>query len=263
MMGMWLNSFLFFLFFCIFKMFYDKCNAMVLEADVTVQGLNTANETGVPIMAHPPAIYSDNTLQQWLETVLASSLKGIKLDFKSLKAVGPSLDLLRQLTEAGRVRRPVWVNADILRGPNGSSSVSVLCRFLTLVQEKYPEATLSPGWTTLYVPLFPNSTYTQAMVEKMQELVGALPQRVTFPVRAVMVRAAWPHFSWLLGQSERYSLTLWQGASDPVSVDDLLYIRDNTAAHQVYYDLFEPVLSQFKDLASRGRAIRRGKSWVE
>lgn len=41
------------------------------------------------------------------------------------------------------------------------------------------------------------------MVEKMQELVGPVPQRVTFPVRAVMVRAAWPHFSWLLGQSER------------------------------------------------------------
>ncbi|VTJ66917.1 Hypothetical predicted protein [Marmota monax] len=177
---------------------------MVLEADVTVHGLNTANETGVPIMAHPPAIYSDNTLQQWLETVLASSLKGIKLDFKSLKAVGPSLDLLQQLTEAGKVRRPVWLNADILRGPNVPLPIEVnATQFLALVQEKYPQATLSPGWTTLYMPLFPNSTYTQAMVEKMQELVGALPQRVTFPVRAVMVRAAWPHFSWLLGQSER------------------------------------------------------------
>lgn len=49
----------------------------------------------------------------------------------------------------------------------------------------------------------------------------------------------------------RYSLTLWQGASDPVSVDDLLYIRDNSATHQIYYDLFEPVLSQFKQLACR------------
>jgi hypothetical protein len=49
---------------------------MVLEADVTVEGFNTANETKVPIMAHPPAIYSDNTLQEWLEAVLASSQKG-------------------------------------------------------------------------------------------------------------------------------------------------------------------------------------------
>ncbi|XP_048207350.1 protein FAM151A isoform X1 [Perognathus longimembris pacificus] len=239
-------------------------DAMALEADVTVEGLNTVNETGVPIMAHPPDIYSDNTLQNWLETVLASSQKSIKLDFKSIKAVGRSLDLLRQLTEAGRVRRPVWINADILRGPNVPISIEVnAIQFLALVQEKYPKTTLSLGWTTLYVS--PNNTYTQAMVEKMQALLGDQPQRVTFPLRAVMVRAAWPHFSWLLGQSDRYSLTLWQGANDPVSVDDLLYIRDNTAAHQVYYDLFEPVLSQFKQMAlndTRKRTYYTGSSLV-
>ncbi|KAM7098516.1 protein FAM151A [Molossus nigricans] len=243
-----------------------ESNIMILEADVNIEGLNTANETGVPIMAHPPAIYSDNTLQQWLEAVLSSSQKGIKLDFKSLKAVAPSLDLLRRLTENGKVRRPVWVNADILKGPNVPISIEVnATQFLALVKEKYPEATLSPGWTTLYVPQFPNSTYTRAMVEKMQGLVGGLSQRITFPVRAVMVRAAWPHFSWLLGQSDRYSLTLWQGASDPLSVDDLLYIRDNCATHQIYYDLFEPVLSQFKQLAmnaTRTRSYYTGGSLI-
>ena len=50
---------------------------------------------------------------------------GIKLDFKSLKAVGPSLDLLRQLTLEGKVRRPVWINADILRGPNVPISIEI------------------------------------------------------------------------------------------------------------------------------------------
>ncbi|XP_008831215.1 protein FAM151A [Nannospalax galili] len=241
-------------------------DVMVLEADVNVEGFATANETRVPIMAHPPAIYSDNTLEQWLEAVLASSQKGIKLDFKSLKAVGPSLDLLRQLTDSGRIQRPVWVNADIVKGPNVPISVEInATQFLALVQEKYPEVTLSLGFTTLYVPQLPNSTYTQDMVEKMQELVRALPQRVTFPVRAVMARAAWPHFSWLLGQSERYSLTLWQGTSDPVSVDDLLYIRDNSATHQIYYDLFEPVLSKFKQLAlnaTRKRTYYTGGSLI-
>nr|XP_045226498.1 protein FAM151A isoform X2 [Macaca fascicularis] len=225
-------------------------NITVLEADVNVEGLGTANETGVPIMAHPPAIYSDNTLEQWLDAVLGSSQKGIKLDFKNIKAVGPSLDLLRRLTEEGKVRRPVWINADILKGPNMLISTEVnATQFLALVQEKYPKATLSPGWTTFYMSTFPNRTYTRAMVEKMHELVGVVPQRVTFPVRSSMVRAAWPHFSWLLSQSERYSLTLWQAASDPLSVEDLLYVRDNTAVHQVYYDIFEPLLSQFKQLA--------------
>ncbi|KAB0339230.1 hypothetical protein FD754_024042 [Muntiacus muntjak] len=237
-----------------------------LSADITIQGLGTVNETGVPIMAHPPAVYSDNTLEQWLEAVLASSQKGIKLDFKSIKAVGPSLDLLRRLTEEGKVRRPVWINADIQKGPNVGISIEInATQFLALVQEKYPEATLSPGWTTFYLPLFPNVTYTRAMVEKMQELVGALPQKVTFPVLAVMARAAWPHFSWLLAQSDRYTLTMWQSASDPVSVDDLLYIRDNTATHQVYYDIFEPFLSQFKQLAmntSRKQSYYTGGSLI-
>lgn len=43
---------------------------MILEADVNLQGHNTANETNIPIMAHPPDIYSDNTLEDWLDDVL-------------------------------------------------------------------------------------------------------------------------------------------------------------------------------------------------
>ncbi|XP_027708528.1 protein FAM151A [Vombatus ursinus] len=234
-------------------------DVMVLEADVNVEGLNTDNETGVPIMAHPPAIYSNNTLEHWLEAVLTRSIKGIKLDFKSIQAVGPSLDLLRKQTEDGKVQRPVWINADILNGPNVPIPIAVnATRFLSLVQEKYPDATLSVGWTTLYSPFTPNSTYTQDMIEKMHSLVEALPQKVTFPVWAVMARAAWSHFSWLLSQSERYSLTLWQSASDPVTVDDLLYIRKHSATHQIYYDLFEPILSQFKQLARERSGSSRG-----
>ena len=39
--------------------------------------------------------------------------------------MGPSLALLRRLTEDGKVRRPVWINADILRGPNVPISIEV------------------------------------------------------------------------------------------------------------------------------------------
>lgn len=45
---------------------------MILEADVNVQGHNTVNETDIPIMAHPPDVYSDNTLEEWLDAVLKS-----------------------------------------------------------------------------------------------------------------------------------------------------------------------------------------------
>lgn len=51
---------------------------MILEADITLEGYGTPNEKLIPIMAHPPDIYSDNTLDQWLDAVLASR-KGSRL----------------------------------------------------------------------------------------------------------------------------------------------------------------------------------------
>ena len=47
-------------------------------------------------------------------------------------------------------------------------------QFLALVQEKYLEITLSPGWTTISLPLLPNGIYTKTTVEKMPELMGAV-----------------------------------------------------------------------------------------
>lgn len=49
---------------------------MILEADVNLHGKGTAEEKPIPIMAHPPKIYSDNTLDEWLDVVLASQKGG-------------------------------------------------------------------------------------------------------------------------------------------------------------------------------------------
>ncbi|XP_073499534.1 protein FAM151A isoform X2 [Phyllobates terribilis] len=147
---------------------------MVLEADVNVEGQGTPNETNIPIMAHPPAVYSDNTLQEWLDTVIRSS-QGIKLDFKNIKAVGPSLDILLAKSSKTPINRPVWLNADIVPGPNVYHEIGV------------------------------NAT--------------------------------------------QYSLTLWQGSSDPLKLDDLLFIRDNSQPEEIYYDIYDPLLSEFKQIA--------------
>ncbi|XP_030061494.1 protein FAM151A [Microcaecilia unicolor] len=231
-----------------------QSDAMVLEADVNIEGLYTPNETETPIMAHFPDIYSDNTLQEWLDTVLTST-KGIKLDFKSIKAVGPSLDVL--VKKSSQIKRPVWINADIMNGPNVFLNIAVnASRFLDLIQRKYPNVTISPGWMTLYLPVLSNKTYTWEMIWGMYDLVKDLPQRITFPVRAVMIKPAWQYFNWLLQQSDRYSLTLWQGELDPITVEDLLYVRDNSRAEEIYYDIYEPVLSQFKEAAFKSNRRR-------
>uniref|UniRef100_A0A3Q0R1N9 Protein FAM151A n=1 Tax=Amphilophus citrinellus TaxID=61819 RepID=A0A3Q0R1N9_AMPCI len=191
-------------------------DSMILEADVTLRGYGTPDQQPVPIMAHPPDIYSDNTLDEWLDAVLASG-KGIKLDFKAVESVGLSLDLLKQKEIITGINRPVWINADILRGPNVPSFVPPV-----------------------------NGSRQNFTIPNADEYVSS----VTFPVHAMLVRSGWQHLSWLLNQSPRFSLTLWQGSDHP-SVSDLLFVRDNTHPSQVYYDIYEPTLSEFKAAAGK------------
>ena len=96
-------------------------STMMIEADVSLGAEN------VPIMAHPPANTSDLTLQQFLESVLVSTesgkKKGIKLDFKFLEVVEPSLRQLDGLRD--KLKMPLWLNADILQGPGGGGQSSL------------------------------------------------------------------------------------------------------------------------------------------
>ncbi|XP_042352876.1 protein FAM151A [Plectropomus leopardus] len=232
-------------------------DSMILEADVTLEGYGTPSEKPVPIMAHPPAIYSDNTLDQWLDAVLASR-KGMKLDFKSLRSVGLSLDLLIQKNSSRGINRPVWLNADILHGPNVPDLLPPVngTRFLQLIQEKFPDVTVSPGWQVGYFPPLHTNTYTRAMVEGMYDIIKDVPQKVTFPVHALLVRSGWQHISWLLSQSPRFSLTLWQGSINP-NISDLLFVRENSYPTRVYYDIYEPTLSEFKQAAKQQGLLRR------
>ncbi|CAN9502972.1 unnamed protein product [Ophioblennius macclurei] len=232
-------------------------DVMILEADITLDGYGTANQSQIPIMAHPPDIYSDNTLDHWLDAVLSSD-KGIKLDFKSLDSVGFSLDLLSQKNMSKRINRPVWLNADVVQGPNVPNFLPAIngTRFLELVQEKFWDVTLSPGWKATYVPPLLVGTYTRAMVEEMYDLIKDVPQMVTFPIHAMLVRRGWQHISWILCQSSNYSLTLWQGSIHP-TVDDLLFVRDNSHPARIYYDIYEPTLSDFKQEAKKQNRLRK------
>ncbi|NXE83274.1 F151B protein, partial [Cochlearius cochlearius] len=183
-----------------------------------------------PIMAHPPETDSDNTLQEWLKEIIHTN-KGIKLDFKSLEAVRPSLELLQHVKQD--LRRPVWINADILPGPNGSNAV------VDAKGDCISEEFFLIKWSFTV-------GYDWAMVKEMARICSTLPQPVTFPVRAALVRQSISELCWLIQQSDRYSLTVWTGKEDVYSVEDLLYIRENFDKSRVYYDILEPRNSEFK-----------------
>ncbi|XP_042678825.1 protein FAM151B isoform X1 [Centrocercus urophasianus] len=213
----------------------------MVEGDVLLRGGRGGD--GDPIMAHPPETDSDITLQEWLEEMVSTD-KGIKLDFKSLDAVLPSLELLQLVKPC--LERPVWLNADILPGPNGISPVVDAKGFLDTVTSFFPDVTLSLGWTTGWHPEQHNEGYSWTMVKDMAQICSALSQPVTFPVRAALVQQSASELCWLVDQSDQYSLTVWTGKQDVYSVEDLLFIRENFDKSRVYYDIPEPQNSEFK-----------------
>ncbi|MEE6458700.1 hypothetical protein FKM82_000389 [Ascaphus truei] len=211
----------------------------MLEADVLLR--RSGNEE--PIMVHPPESDSDITLQEWLNDV-SSTNKGIKLDFKSLEAVQPSMHILEAVKT--NIKQPVWINADILPGPGGNAKAVDAKEFLQTVALFFPDVTLSLGWTTGWHPDKNNKGYTWEMVREMETICKVLSQPVTFPVRAALVRQSLPQLHWLLQTSDRYSLTIWAGKDDDYPVEDLLYIRDNSDKTKIYYDVFDPQNSDLK-----------------
>ncbi|XP_049722798.1 protein FAM151B isoform X3 [Elephas maximus indicus] len=248
--------------------------AHMIEADVLLP--DDESEHGQPVMAHPPETSSDNTLQEWLAEVVKSN-KGIKLDFKSLAAVEPSMMLLENVKR--HLMRPVWINADILPGPNGSGKVVDAKLFIDTVTSFFPDVTFSLGWTTGWHPQKVNEGYSWPMVEEMEYICHELSQPVTFPVRAALVGQSCSQLLWLLKKSDRfihakrcfalpkmhqlvsahrdqrrmkntkdtrYSLTVWTGKDDNYSVEDLLCIRDHFDKSQVFYDILEPQNYEFK-----------------
>ncbi|XP_040841912.1 protein FAM151B [Ochotona curzoniae] len=215
--------------------------ALMLEADVLLASEGPSR--GQPVMAHPPETSSDISLQQWLTEVVRSS-KGIKLDFKSLAAVAPSMVLLKEMEE--QLQRPVWINADVLPGPNGAHPAVEAGPFIDAVTSFFPDVTLSLGWATGWHAEKPNEGYSWAMVEAMERVCRELQQPVTFPVRAALVRQSCSELRWLLGKSDRYSLTIWTGKNDNYVLEDLLYIREYFDKSKVFYDLLEPQDREFK-----------------
>ncbi|XP_029430106.1 protein FAM151B isoform X2 [Rhinatrema bivittatum] len=214
----------------------------MIEADVLLRAGGTGNEE--PILAHPPQTDSDITLWEWLSEVMKTN-RGIKLDFKSLEAVKPSMVLLNGVKT--RIKSPVWINADILPGPGGTNMPLDAKRFLEVVTSFFSDVTLSLGWTTGWHPQKSNEGYSWEMVKEMEHICSALSQPVTFPVRAALVRQSWSELLWLLQSSVRYSLTIWTGKDDVYSLEDLLFIREKFDKSRVYFDLLEPRSSEFRE----------------
>lgn len=136
-------------------------------------GAGAKKEGVLPVMAHPTGWRGgmpsdiDLTFGDFLERCLADGTRHLKLDFKHLAAVEPCLQLLAerwpQLHANGQA---VWLNADILPGPNARGTCAVPAHvFVPLCRRLCPHAVLSLGWCV--APLGPEYVYTENDVNEM------------------------------------------------------------------------------------------------
>lgn len=201
-------------------------------------------------MAHPPDVDSNLTLADFLNQTIGST-KGIKLDFKTIMVVEPSLKMLQSATSGRGINNPIWLNADILPGPCYDKVCTPVdhVQFLSLCTSYFPQATLSISWTTGMNMTAPENYYNWTQVISMGKLVSQISQPITFPIRAVLVQRSSKQIHWLLDLSETFTLTIWSAKYDKLDVQDLVTLRQTavTDKRRIYYDLPPDQDKAFKD----------------
>lgn len=226
-----------------------------LEADISLgHVVGSENYPQIPIMAHPPDTTSDISLDTWLNTVAAKRAdKGLKLDFKSLEVLEPSLIVLEK--HSSKLNSSVWLNADVISGPVNSSTDPVQVEpFLALCKQYFPNAMLSIGWTTYWYPTFTEDSwhYDWKHARRMADVIhcGGYEKnypKFTFPVRGIFASRSIEQLQWLLRTIPGSSLTVWTGKHDPLKLEDLLRIRSSFPKNAVYYDVPEGINTQFQE----------------
>ena len=67
----------------------------MIESDVMLRGQDTESQSLVPIMAEYPNTDSDLTFDEWLEKIIRTTNKGVKIHFQSIDAVEYTLQKLK------------------------------------------------------------------------------------------------------------------------------------------------------------------------
>lgn len=221
----------------------------MIECDIVYGTLigDEANQLQ-PIMAHPPNTTSDISLESFLNQVLTFNAgkakedqKGVKLDFKSTDVFQNSLPMLIELW--GIMDYPVWINADIYRGPlNNTSSTPVDATTFFAGTKNLPNATLSTGWTTRWGWNFTEGSYTDEQVNEMINGIKSnnVENPITFPVRAGIAAQSIPQLDHLyksLNETNHITFTIWSSDADNVNVDNLRDMIFHFGLDKVYVDV--------------------------
>lgn len=240
----------------------------MIEADIVFGRLmNDPSSDLQPIMAHPPLLTSDISLKSFLTQVLdfnknngKEKQKGVKLDFKSTEVFQSSLPMLIELWNI--MNYPVWINADIYRGPlNNTLTTPVDAKIFFNGTKLLPNATLSTGWTTLWGPDFTNGSYTLEQVNEMIEGVKSnnVTNPITFPVRAGIAAQSITQLDHLyksLNESNLITFTIWSSTNDSVDVKKLREMIFHFGVDKVYVDVNEDLSQKLRLDVNSGFSLK-------
>jgi hypothetical protein len=202
-----------------------------------------------PVMAHPPALTSDITLKNFLTQILnfnkektQEKQKGVKLDFKSTETYQQSLPILIELWSS--MNYPVWINADIYRGPlKNTETTPVDAEIFFQGIKSLPNCTLSTGWTTRWGANYSEGQYTDLQVNEMIDGIKRnqiKKQPITFPVRAGIASQSITQLDNLfnsLKDSNTVTFTIWSSDNDFVDVEKLRKMIFHFGIDKVYVDV--------------------------
>jgi len=221
-------------------------NLDFLEADILMRD-------DVPIMAHPPAIDSDLTLTDFLESSFPLR-KGIKLDFKTIDALRGSVSVLsaywtRRAKLDVSLKCPFWMNADIVGHGSVQRGKVDAEEFLATARSVTPGSSLSLGWN-IHPDYFAINTdgelskrlsyaYSDDDVRRMRDAIierVSPSQSITFAVWAKFITGSNETLKWLTNQFPESTLTIWGGEGD-ASVGELEIIYAILPSSRVFIDL--------------------------
>uniref|UniRef100_A0A7S4EWY6 Menorin-like domain-containing protein n=1 Tax=Chrysotila carterae TaxID=13221 RepID=A0A7S4EWY6_CHRCT len=184
----------------------QKLEAALADSAITaVESDIIMSREGMPIMAHPPATTSDLSFEEFLDTCISDGCRHLKLDFKAGAAVEPCLNVLaKRATELRANGQAVWLNADVICGPNARKRGATIPahKFIPLCQRLCPFALFSFGWRV--APFGPEEAYSHddayEMVRRHRKCRAGNAQVV--PVQR----------TWLVGPLGRARLCLSSGS---------------------------------------------------
>jgi len=218
----------------------DATEITAIEADILLgktsdckdqEGVEKTQGRLVPIMSHPPEYTSELSTQKFLEMTTYDPAspnrrrlrKHLKLDFKDLESVLPTLKMLQDLNAESN-GKVIFLNADIIAGPGRNSDDVVVSASAFLetclgfvVSQKEANFAFSLGFKVDVVSIFGHS---HEELEAMSALVDKynLLQKSAGIVLAINARLLSKHFLPFDNFLNRYptaQLLVWTGSGEP------------------------------------------------